>query len=184
MIKNSKHNNIVKERLENAKRALLKFTKEADPNEDPEMYNLQIAMLEGRIADLTAEIEEYEQLSSGELTWLEGYDIYQLSDIIIKARLARGWSHKKLAEELGIDEQQIQRYEYKDYEQAKLSRVLEVLYALDVKLEFKPIYIGEPVHTIADDFNFDIEGFDIKEINSKEMKMQNGALKVTPLANN
>ena len=70
------------------------------------------------------------------MTELENYDIYQISDILIKARLARGWTHKQLAEELGIDEQQIQRYEYKDYEPAKLSRVLEILYAMDLKLEF------------------------------------------------
>ena len=49
---------------------------------------------------------------------------------LIKARIARGLTHKELAQRVGIKEQQIQRYEATDYEAANLSRLQAVASAL------------------------------------------------------
>jgi transcriptional regulator with XRE-family HTH domain len=51
---------------------------------------------------------------------------------LIKARIAKGWSQRRLAEELGVAEQQIQRYESTGYTAASLARLCDVVAALGV----------------------------------------------------
>lgn len=50
----------------------------------------------------------------------------------MKARIIRGWTQGRLAEALGVAEQQVQRYEYTGYRSASLTRLCEVAAALDV----------------------------------------------------
>lgn len=57
-----------------------------------------------------------------------------LTDGLIKARIARGLTQKELAEKLNIDERQIQRYESTRYQGAALRRLQEVADALNVKI--------------------------------------------------
>ena len=45
---------------------------------------------------------------------------------LIRARIAAGLSQKELAERLGMPEQQIQRYEAKEYESVSLARISEI----------------------------------------------------------
>jgi transcriptional regulator with XRE-family HTH domain len=45
---------------------------------------------------------------------------------LIRARIAAGLSQRELAERLGMPEQQIQRYEAKEYESVSLGRIAEV----------------------------------------------------------
>ncbi|MCE7885255.1 MAG: XRE family transcriptional regulator [Actinobacteria bacterium ATB1] len=50
----------------------------------------------------------------------------------IKARIARGWTQRDLAERLGVAEQQIQRYESTQYTSASLARLSDIAKALDI----------------------------------------------------
>lgn len=50
----------------------------------------------------------------------------------MKARIARGWTQRRLAEALGVAEQQVQRYESTGYRSASLARICDVAAALDV----------------------------------------------------
>ena len=52
-----------------------------------------------------------------------------------RARIARGLTQKDLARKLGVKEQQIQRYEETDYASASLSRLNEVIKALDIEVK-------------------------------------------------
>ena len=56
--------------------------------------------------------------------------VAELPSVLIKARIAQGLSQKDLAERLGLQEQQIQRYEATDYASASLTRIKEVVSAL------------------------------------------------------
>lgn len=55
--------------------------------------------------DLQAELEEYEQLRSGRVSTFEGLALADLATLLVKARIARGWSQRQLAERLGVAEQ-------------------------------------------------------------------------------
>jgi transcriptional regulator with XRE-family HTH domain len=54
--------------------------------------------------------------------------------LLIKARIARRWSQRQLADVLGIAEQQVQRYESTDYPSASLARICDIAAALDVTI--------------------------------------------------
>ena len=59
--------------------------------------------------------------------------VAELPSILIKARIAQGLRQKDLAERLGLNEHQIQRYEATDYATASLARIKEVANALGLE---------------------------------------------------
>ena len=70
------------------------------------------------------------QLRSGATTSFEADSLGDLSTLLVRARVARGSSQRQLAAELGIAEQQIQRYEANGYATASLARLCEIAKAL------------------------------------------------------
>ena len=60
--------------------------------------------------------------------------IESLPLLLIKARIAANLTQKDLAKQLGLKEQQIQRYEATDYASASLSRIIQVSQKLNIKL--------------------------------------------------
>lgn len=52
----------------------------------------------------------------------------------MKARIARGWTQRRLAHALGVAEQQVQRYESTAFRSASLARICDVADALDIKI--------------------------------------------------
>jgi HTH-type transcriptional regulator/antitoxin HigA len=88
--------------------------------------------LSGQIGDLRDELGEYERLRHGATTVIEADSLAGLADALIKARIARGWTQRRLAEAFGVAEQQIQRYEASAYRSASLARLCDIADALDV----------------------------------------------------
>ena len=93
---------------------------------------LEIAAVRAQLGDLEAELAEYEQLRSGTVRSFEAGSLPELAVALVKARIAMGWSQRRLAEELGVAEQQIQRYEATGYASASLARLCDVVAALGV----------------------------------------------------
>lgn len=83
------------------------------------------------IDDLEAQLAEYEKLRDGEVKSLVlGAVLLQLPETLVRARIARGWTQKELAQALGTSEQQVQKDESGAYAKAsleKLSRIAQVL---------------------------------------------------------
>ena len=77
------------------------------------------------------ELRDYESLQRGEYPVDELKAIDELPSALIKARISLGLSQKDLANRLGLKEQQIQRYEATDYASASLTRIKEVVEALN-----------------------------------------------------
>lgn len=98
------------------------------------LAQLEIDAVRSQAADLRAELDEYDQLRSGEISTLEADSLEELATLLIKARVARGWSQRQLAEALGVAEQQIQRYESTGYRSASLARICDVAAALNVAI--------------------------------------------------
>ena len=93
---------------------------------------LEIAAVRAQLGDLQAELAEYEQLRSGTIRSFEAASLPELAVALVKARIAKGWSQRRLADELGIAEQQIQRYESTGYTSASLARLCDIVTALRV----------------------------------------------------
>ena len=74
--------------------------------------------------DLRAEIAEYELLRSGAVSTFEASSLAELPTLLVKARIARGWTQRDLADALGVAEQQMQRYEATGYRAASLAQTL------------------------------------------------------------
>ena len=97
----------------------------------PLIANAQEAAIRSQLEDLETELREYESLKAGKFPVDELSVIDELPTVLIKARIARGFSQKDLAERLGLQEQQIQRYEATDYASASLTRIKQVVGALE-----------------------------------------------------
>jgi len=96
------------------------------------LVQLELDAVRSQADDLRAEIDEYERLRSGEVSSLEAGSLADLATLLIKARIARGWTQRQLADALGVAEQQIQRYESTDYRSASLARICDVAAALNI----------------------------------------------------
>ncbi|MEZ5402632.1 MAG: helix-turn-helix transcriptional regulator [Bryobacteraceae bacterium] len=88
---------------------------------------------EGMIHHLEDEVREYDRLKAGKfrLPTLERLD--QIAPFIVKLRIARGVSQTELASRLGVSKQVVSRSEEDDYQGVSLSRLQEILDALQVR---------------------------------------------------
>lgn len=98
------------------------------------LAQLEIDAVRSQADDLRAELEEYDRLRSGAISTFEASSLEELATLLIKARIARGWSQRRLAEALDIAEQQVQRYEATGYRSASLARICDLAAALDVTI--------------------------------------------------
>jgi HTH-type transcriptional regulator / antitoxin HigA len=96
------------------------------------LTQLELDAVRAQADDLRAEIEEYDRLRSGAVSAFEATSLAELATLLVKARIARGWTQRRLADALGIAEQQVQRYESSDYRSASLARICDVATALDI----------------------------------------------------
>jgi HTH-type transcriptional regulator/antitoxin HipB len=140
MIKNQKQASLTKEKLK-----MLLQEQEAFENSAADKGKAELLLgrnsFEALIGDLQAEINEYEQLTQGNLHIIEGRHLEDTARLLISARIAQKISQRELAQRLGIQEQQVQRYEATDYESANLARLGEIASALEIKCYYEKIII-------------------------------------------
>ena len=106
---------------------------------------LQQAKIDATLAqadDLREQLAAYEALRSGAVRSFEAPSLLDLAEAIVKARIARGWTQRRLADELGVAEQQVQRYEATGYASASLARLADVAAALGVTIT-ETVTLGE-----------------------------------------
>lgn len=94
----------------------------------------EIDGLESQIADVKAELAEFDLLRSGQVSFSKTYALDELPRVLVQARIASSMSQTDLAEKLGMKPQQVQRYEATEYMGASLSRLIEISKALGVKV--------------------------------------------------
>jgi HTH-type transcriptional regulator/antitoxin HigA len=135
---------IVNERHYRATKAAVCFFEEAlehadqpYPHHSARLHEaVQRAMI-GDLAHLRAELQEYEDFRAGKIRQLVMEKLSDLPDILIRARIASGLTQRELAEDLGLKEQQIQRYEASRYKSASLTRLINVALALDIQFHIE-----------------------------------------------
>lgn len=133
MIKNERQYRITKAQADKFAGAIRRAAT-TPSSANPLMVKASREALESQLADLRAEIQEYERLRSGEFHLVEVESFGELPGALIRARIAAGLSQKELGERLGMKEQQIQRYEATDYASASFSTLSAIVKALGVSM--------------------------------------------------
>lgn len=80
---------------------------------------------------MTAEVREYEDLKAGRVQ-IRSASLAELPIVLVRARIAHGWTQKQLADLLGVNEQTIQRYEATAYQGVALARLIRIADTLSV----------------------------------------------------
>lgn len=133
MITNEVQYRSTKARLAQFEQAVANLEGELAPP-DRKRRKLELGALRSQASDLVAEIREYEVLRSGSLTTFEALTLADLAGALVKARIAKGWTQRQLADELSVAEQQIQRYEATGYASASLARLCDIAEALGTEI--------------------------------------------------
>ena len=89
---------------------------------------------------LREEIETYERMRRGDLSVLR--DLQSIGRWLIGARIAKGWSLSRLADELGVSVQQVSRDEQNKYHSITTRRAQRILDALGVQFRLE---VEEPI---------------------------------------
>ena len=136
MIKNERQYRITKAQAEKFGQALSQVGEDTGKARalHPRLRKAQKEAIESQLAELQAQLAEYEALRSGERLVLEVSSFDDLPQALIQSRIATGLSQRELAERLNMKEQQIQRYEATEYSSASIERVKEVIEALGISV--------------------------------------------------
>jgi transcriptional regulator with XRE-family HTH domain len=142
MIKNSKQYNVAKNRFNDLNNELNTINKEIE-DRNSAAYLLAASGLRGLIDELVIDIEEYESLTNENKNShrITVKNIEDLPNALIKARLAKNLSQSDLAKLLGLEQQQIQRYEATEYESASWTRIINIILALDINICMQDVII-------------------------------------------
>lgn len=132
MIQNKRQYNVTKRQIAKLEDAL-GAAREIQGKMPPELYAAMVAGIESQIEDLRNELTEYEALHHAKT--LNLHSIAGLPEILIQARIARGYTQEDLAKRLAIKPQQIQRYEKEGYQSVSFKRLVRIAKALDVDFE-------------------------------------------------
>lgn len=115
-------------------RQALEQFEEQNAELDPILRQAMREGIAGEMMLLQAELTQYEDIRSGVIRDFATDSFDEIPDLLILGRIARGLTHKELAAELGIKEQQLQRYEKSHYAQTAFSRLAEVAVVLGLRV--------------------------------------------------
>lgn len=133
MIKNQKQAALTKSKIQELTKSLSEFESQESVMH-PIKFKLGINSFNGLIKDLQNQLKEYENLINENLNEFCNLKVPDFAKFLISARLAKNMSQKELAEKIGIQEQQIQRYEQDNYFKASWNRLMEAYVALDLNI--------------------------------------------------
>ena len=132
MIKNEVQYKLTKTSVEGFEKRLnwLRANPEARGDVDPIVARAEEDALGSMIEELNEELQDYNRTKAGHVDMEVLSSVDKIAGVLISARIAKGLTHRQLASMVGLKEQQIQRYEARDYANVDLSRVQEIAKAL------------------------------------------------------
>ena len=131
MIRNEREYRITKAARRRFEEAI-EAHKTATPPEgvDPRIHAATGDAMRSEVEVLSEQIQRYEDLRNGRIRQRELSSLSDLPTALIEARIAAGLTQKGLANRLGLQQQQIQRWESDRYSGVGLRRIQEVIDAL------------------------------------------------------
>jgi len=137
VIKNDRQYRITKAQADRFRTALRGLDDHSAEQSDihPILFKVKHDALKSQLADLEKDLLEYDGLRAGSFDFNQLLTINELPTTLIKARIARGLSQRELAEQLGLKEQQIQRYEASEYAGASFQRINAIAAALNMEID-------------------------------------------------
>jgi HTH-type transcriptional regulator/antitoxin HigA len=151
MIKNEKQYQITKQKISEFIAAIHKV--ENDSVMNPLLKQLQTNAFKYQLTQLELELNEYENLKNGHISCINVNSFMDIPEVLIKARIAKGWSHADLAKELDMKEQQVQRYEAVNYSTASISRLSQIIDVLQIKSPPLSFCVARPQFLIPTDYD-------------------------------
>ena len=130
MIKNDRQLTITIEKSNEFKQALDALEKQLNEKPDDILLEIQRNSVKSEYEVLTRDIGHYKGLKDGTLNYIKCNNLDDLPQALIAMRIALGLTQKELAENVGIHEQQIQRYEASDYEGITFSKIADIAEAM------------------------------------------------------
>ena len=132
MIRNEVQYKLTKTSVEGFEKRLdwLRADPEARADLDPIIARAEEEALESTIEELREELRDYNRTKAGQVDLEVLSTADKIGRGLISARIARGLTQRQLAGMVGLKEQQIQRYEARDYVNVDLGRVQEIARAL------------------------------------------------------
>lgn len=186
MITNERQYRITRAQVEKFKDAISAFDMKIaiEQTKSKILAKAELAALRSEYEQLSLQLHDYETLKSGTIEILKASTLEELPSILIRARIAKGFSQRRLAEEIGLKEQQIQRYEAEEYASANLQRLSEVANALGLNISEIAEFKAKPQQPLdADENDLAWDQFPIKEMYRRNWFVESpGSLK-TALAN-
>lgn len=106
----------------------------ADLASNSKLRAIEIAAVRSQMQSLQDEVDDYDNLRTGNVRTLFSNSVLGFADLLVRARVARGWTQAQLAESLGVAVQQVQRYESTGYVSASLARINDVANVLEMEV--------------------------------------------------
>lgn len=134
ILQNERQYEFTKTQLAGLEAALLKA--QESPSDLPEIARRANASgITILMNDLRAQLAEYEKLRGGQIKSLTLDEVLaQLPATLVRARIARGWTQRELAQQLGTSEQQVQKDEAGAYARANLEKLGRIAGVLGLSL--------------------------------------------------
>jgi len=134
MIRNDREERETRERLEDFREQVAATRRTlAEQAADAETTELAVQPLKVLVAELEFDLALYERLRQAGVSAVPSYSAEESGKELIALRIARGWTQRKLAEELGVSEAQVSRDERNDYQGISQERRARILDALGVE---------------------------------------------------
>jgi HTH-type transcriptional regulator / antitoxin HigA len=135
MIENDQHYQVTKQRLAQFEASLASLQRTPCPDHvPPRLHQAMQDSVASQLADLREEVAAYEARRAAQGVPLELHALRELPDLLIQARLARGYTYADLAQRVHLTPQQLQRYEATRYHSVSFRRLLAIAQALEVDL--------------------------------------------------
>jgi ribosome-binding protein aMBF1 (putative translation factor) len=142
MIFNERQYVITKKQIQKFEQVIAELSNKEPPANlnDQLCYQAELDQYNSQLEELIEEVQQYENLKSGNIERLESDDLQNLPEALIKARIVRGLTQEQLAERLGVKPQQVQRDEANKYASASFTKLLEIQRALNIEIREEVIF--------------------------------------------
>lgn len=137
MIKNDKQYKVTKNATKLFKVRLLELDDKINSGDDSILLKVERDALKSQYEELILSLHDYENTLNNSKTIFNLNSLADIDGVLIKARIANGYSQKKLADLLGVKEQQIQRYEAAGYSSASLDKINKICSVLGIVVNTK-----------------------------------------------